>query len=125
MDYVEAASALGQAIVESGEFQAFKLSEANLMADEKATTLIQEYKDLQTQLVEASKEDLAREELEKIRDLLMAKQSQLNSYEITKAYFDGKRGFQNMMDTINDIIQHYVQGGDDCTGSCETCGGCH
>ena len=49
----------------------------------------------------------------------------LNEYEITKNYFDGKKGFEDMMRTINDIIQHFITGDSGCGGSCATCGGCH
>ena len=124
MDYVEAASLLGSAIALSGEFQTWKEAEAALIVDPKAQTLIKEYKDLQVKMVEGSREDLAKEELERIRDTLMAKQEQLNSYEVTRNYFDAKKGFENMMSTVNDIIQHYLEDGGGCTGSCQTCGGC-
>ena len=124
MDYVEAASLLGSSIALSGEFQTWKEAEAALVIDPKAQTLIKEYKDLQVKMVEGSREDLAKEELERIRDTLMAKQEQLNSYEVTKNYFDAKKGFENMMSTVNDIIQHYLEDGGGCTGSCQTCGGC-
>ena len=90
MDYVEAASLLGSSIALSGEFQTWKEAEAALIIDPKAQTLIKEYKDLQVRMVEGSRQDLAKEELERIRDTLMAKQQQLNEYEVTKKYFDGK-----------------------------------
>ena len=126
MDYVEAASQLGAAIAESTEFQAWKEAETALILDEKAPVLMQEYKDLQVQLVQGSRDDLAKEELEKIRDTLMAKQQELNEYPVTKAYFEGKKGFENMMRTVNDVIQHYVAGGQGgCSGSCSSCSGCH
>ena len=124
MDYVEAASLLGSSIALSGEFQTWKEAEAALIIDPKAQTLIKEYKDLQVRMVEGSRQDLAKEELERIRDTLMAKQQQLNEYEVTKNYFDAKKGFENMMSTVNDIIQHYLEDGGGCTGSCQTCGGC-
>ena len=124
MDYVEAASLLGSSIALSGEFQTWKEAEAALVIDPKAQTLIKEYKDLQVRMVEGSRQDLAKEELERIRDTLMAKQQQLNEYEVTKNYFDAKKGFENMKSTVNDIIQHYLEDGGGCTGSCQTCGGC-
>lgn len=126
MDYVEAASQLGEAIAQSAEFKAWKESETALIMDEKAPVLMQEYKDLQVQMVQGSRDDLAKEELEKIRDTLMAKQQELNEYPVTKAYFEGKKGFESMMRTINDVIQHYVAGGEGgCSGSCSSCSGCH
>ena len=124
MDYVEAASLLGSAIALSGEFQTWKEAETGVIIDPKAQTLMKEYRDLQTKMVEASRADLAKEELERIRDTLLEKQQELNTYDVTKKYFDAKQGFENMMSTVNDIIQHYLEDGGGCTGSCSTCGGC-
>ena len=126
MDYVEAASALGEAIKESAEFTAWQEAELALMQDEKAQELMNDFKDLQMKLLHGSRDDMDKDELEKIRDTLMEKQRELNEYEITKNYFDGKKGFETMMRTINDIIQHFITGDSGgCGGSCETCGGCH
>ena len=126
MDYVEAASALGEAIKESAEFTAWQEAELALMQDEKAQELMNDFKDLQMKLVHGSRDDMDKDELEKIRDTLMEKQRELNEYEITKNYFDGKKGFETMLRTINDIIQHFITGDSGgCGGSCETCGGCH
>ena len=126
MDYVEAASALGEAIRESAEFQAWQSAELAMLQDEKAQTLMSEFKDLQMKLVHASRDDMDKEELEKIRDVLMDKQKELNEYEVTKNYFDGKKGFETMMRTVNDIIQHFLAGDNGgCSGSCSTCSGCH
>ena len=126
MDYVEAASALGEAIKESAEFTAWQEAELALMQDEKAQELMNDFKDLQMKLVHGSRDDMDKDELEKIRDTLMEQQRELNEYEITKNYFDGKKGFETMMRTINDIIQHFITGDSGgCGGSCETCGGCH
>ena len=126
MDYVEAASALGEAIRESAEFQAWQSAELAMLQDEKAQTLMSEFKDLQMKLVHASRDDMDKDELEKIRDVLMDKQKELNEYEVTKKYFDGKKDFETMMRTVNDIIQHFLAGDNGgCSGSCSTCSGCH
>ena len=126
MDYVEAASALGEAIRESAEFQAWQSAELAMLQDEKAQTLMSEFKDLQMKLVHASRDDMDKAELEKIRDVLMDNQKELNEYEVTKNYFDGKKGFETMMRTVNDIIQHFLAGDNGgCSGSCSTCSGCH
>lgn len=126
MDYVEAASALGEAIRNSAEFQAWQSAELAMLQDEKAQTLMSDFKDLQMKLVHASRDDMDKEELEKIRDVLMDKQKELNEYEVTKNYFDGKKGFETMMRTVNDIIQHFLAGDNGgCSGSCSSCSGCH
>lgn len=129
MDYVEAAAKLGEAIAESGEFLNWRESERKVLADEKAQTLLTEFRQVQTDMVKASgKEDVSKEDLEKIRDTLLAKQNELNEYEITKEYFDARQGFEIMMKTINEVLQYYIDGrtGESgCSGDCHACGGCH
>lgn len=125
MDYMEAAAQLGQAIASSGEMQAWRNAENALIEDEKANILMEEYREVQMDLVKASREELGQDEIEKIRDILLAKQRELNEYEVTKNYFRSKEVFQNMMKSINDIIQFYVTGEQSCGGSCSSCSGCH
>ncbi len=129
MDYVEAATKLGEAIAESGEFLKWRESEKAVLADEKAQTLLKEFREVQTDMVKASgKEDNTKEDLEKIRDTLLAKQNELNEYETTKNYFDARQGFEIMMKTINEVLQYYIDGhtGEaSCSGDCHACGGCH
>lgn len=126
MDYVEAASALGEAIRDSAEFTNWQQAELALMQNDKAQELMNSFKSLQRQLVQGSRDDMDKDELEKIRDVLMDKQRELNEYPVTKNYFEAKKGFETMMATINDIIQHFVTGSSGgCSGSCSTCAGCH
>ena len=131
MDYVEAATKLGEAIAESGEFCRWRENERAVLADEKAQALLVEFRQVQEDMVKASgKEDITKEGLEEIRDSLLAKQNELNGYEVTKAYFDARRGFETMMKTVNEVIQFYINGrtGDSeggCSGNCSSCSGCH
>ncbi len=127
MDYMEAAAMLGQALVESREFTRYKETEAALYSDDKAQTLMTEFKELQMKMVKASRdENLDKDGLEAIRDGLMAKQAEVNAYEITRDYFNAKKAFELAMKNANDIIQHFLSGGQGgCSGSCSSCSGCH
>ena len=71
MDYVEAASALGEAIKESAEFTAWQEAELALMQDEKAQELMNDFKDLQMKLVHGSRDDMDKDELEKIKEQVL------------------------------------------------------
>jgi len=125
MDYIEAASILGQALLESEQFVEQKASENALLADEKAQALLLEYRELQNKMVEQAKDNVSKEDLETIRKTLLDKQMELNEYPITKRYFDGKKAFEQMMQEVNSVLEHYLTGGESsCSGSCETCGGC-
>ena len=57
MDYVDAASQLGEAIVNSAAFITLKNAELALMQDEKAQTLMSDFRQLQSEMVRASRED--------------------------------------------------------------------
>jgi len=126
MDYLEAAAILGQAILESGEFRQFKDAEAALLSDEKAQQIMLEYKQLQTDMVQASRNDIDKEGLEKVRDTLLEKQKEVNEYETTRQYFKAKQAFELMMKSVNGVLEHFLSGGQDggCSGSCSSCSGC-
>ena len=130
MDYVEAATRLGEAIAESQQFIEWRDSEKAVLADEKSQTLMKEFRDLQTEMVKASgKGGISKEELEAVRDKLLAKQNELTDYDVTQKYFDARQNFEVMMKTINEIIQFNIDGqlgdGSSCSGNCSSCGGCH
>ncbi len=126
MDYLEAAAILGQALLDSGEYKQFKDAENALLTDPKAQQIIMEHKELQDEMVEASRNDMDKETLEKIRDTLLAKQKELNEYEVTKQYLKAKQGFELMMKSVNGVLEHFLSGGDSsCSGSCSSCSGCH
>ncbi len=126
MDYLEAAAVLGQALLESGEYKQFKAAEDALLNDAKAQEIIMQHKALQDEMVEASRNDLSKEDLEKIRDTLLEKQKELNEYEVTKQYLKAKQGFEMMMRSVNGVLEHFLAGGDSsgCSGSCSSCSGC-
>ena len=129
MDYVEAATQLGEAIAESGELLRFREAEQAILADSKAQQLMQEFRQMQGEMVEAArKQEMSKEDLEKVRDTLLAKQNELDTYAVTKQYFDARQGFEVMMKTVNDILQYYIDGqehAEGCGGNCAGCSGCH
>lgn len=126
MDYLEAASLLGQSLLESEIFVEFKKAENALMKDEKAQQLLLDYRQMQEEVVKLASDDMDKEALEKARTLLLEKNSELSAYEITKKYFECKKDFDQMMQEVNSVLEHYLTGeSSDCTGSCDTCGGCH
>ena len=130
MDYVEAATRLGEAIAESKQFIEWRDSEKAVLADEKSQTLMKEFRDLQTEMVKISgKDDVTQADLEAARDALLAKQDELTEYEVTKKYFEARQNFEVMMKTVNEVIQFNIDGqlgdGSSCSGNCSSCSGCH
>jgi cell fate (sporulation/competence/biofilm development) regulator YlbF (YheA/YmcA/DUF963 family) len=125
MDILVKAKELGEMIAESPEMKRLKTSEIDLDADSKATTLMSEYKNLQIQLVRASKEKKATEAINLIKASLMAKQQELYDYEITNNYLEAKSDLDSLMKNINDVITFAITGEDPCSPSkCSSCSGC-
>ncbi|MBE5801226.1 MAG: YlbF family regulator [Clostridiales bacterium] len=123
------AEMLGEAILESEEYIAMRLSEQAAMRDEAATQLIASYTEKRTKvenlLADANMDpgELARAgaELQKIEEEIDANEA-LNKMRQTRDTFN------EMMKNVNAIIKFVVTGEKEeeeaCTGSCSTCSGC-
>ncbi len=125
MDIIIKAKELGEGIANSAEMKRLKLSDANLQLDPNAMSLMKEYKQLQVELVRASKEKRDAETIDNIKETLMKKQQQLYENEITNEYLEAKNAFDKYMKNINDVISFAITGEEQCSPSkCGSCGGC-
>lgn len=124
MDIIDKAKELGQLIAGSEELKNLKEAEIELEKDAWAGTLMKEYKQLQMELVRASKEKKEKDVLDEIRERLLRKQMELNEYPVTFNYLDSKTGFDRLMKNINDVITFAITGEEPCSPSkCGSCGG--
>jgi len=125
MDYIEAAAYLGQSIAESGIFVELKTAEKEMLADSECTQILYDYRQFQQTVANGVRDDVSKEELEDVRTKLLEKQKEVNANPMIKRYLTAKRAFDGMMEEVNSVIRHYTEGDPgECTGSCETCGGC-
>lgn len=126
MNIIEKARELGQLIAESEEMQAYKNAETELEQDEKAKSLMNDYRLLQIEMVRAVKENRGKDEVDSVREMLLSKQQELNDYKVTKNFLESKTAFDNLMKTINDVIIFSVTGEEPCSpNKCSSCGkGC-
>ena len=125
MDIFEKAKELGEAIAASEELENLKNAEIDLENDEKARGLMEDYKELQKELVRATRQKESEEELDSIREMLIAKQRELNEYPVTFRYLDSKMKFDRLMKNINGVISFAINGEEGCSPSkCGSCGGC-
>ena len=125
MDVLIKAKELGDAIANSDEMQRFKSSEISLEADTQSKALMNDYKNLQIELVRASGGKKSSEEIENMKESLLSKQRQLNEYEITLNYLTAKTEFDRMMKNINDVITFTITGEESHTpDKCGSCSGC-
>lgn len=124
----EKARELGEAIVESEEYKALKKAEAEQENDPEAMKLLEEYSILRSKLAEEIKKgDVSEEEMNSIRSQLEDAYEKVTANENITAYMNAQRLFQAVMDQMNNIISFHITGKlpGGCSGSCESCGGCH
>ncbi|MBP1586784.1 MAG: YlbF family regulator [Clostridia bacterium] len=125
MDHIEAASALGQAIVNSQEYREFKAAEYGTVNDKEAAKLLLGYRQAQEAMVKAARGETDRDELENVRAALLEKQRELDLNPVIKRYLDSKKAYDRMMQEVDSVLGHFLGGGaGECSGSCEGCGGC-
>lgn len=124
MDIMTKAKELGELIASSSEMASFKNYEAQMEQDDKAKTLLNDYKQLQIEMVRAAKESKDKETVDSIKVRLLQKQDEINEYDTTKNYLKAKSDVDNLMKTVNNVIIHAITGEDPCSPSkCGSCGG--
>lgn len=124
MDVLVKAKELGRMIGDSDELQRLKKSEIALEGDDRGMGLMEDYRLLQIELVKATREKKGELQISEIKDMLMAKQTELNTYSVTLEYLEAKNGFDAMMKNINDIITFAITGEECSPSKCSSCSGC-
>jgi cell fate (sporulation/competence/biofilm development) regulator YlbF (YheA/YmcA/DUF963 family) len=124
MDIIEKAKELGNMIKESNQMADLKNSEAKMMQDEKARTILNDLYLLQDEMAKAMQEGKDREVLESIQQKFISKQNDMRNYDITKNYLEDKSKFDSLMKQINDVIVYSMTGEEPCSShDCGSCGG--
>ena len=125
----EKARELGEAIIESKEYQELKKAEAEQENDAEAMKLLQDYSILRSKLAEEiQKGDVSEERMKEVRAELEEAYEKVTENDHITAYINAQRMFQAIIDQMNSIISFHITGKmpGGCSGSCESCGGgCH
>lgn len=124
MDITEKARELGLMLANSKEMEIYKNTESAMQSDEKSTVLMSEYKKLQIEMVKRTRENTAAEILEETKKKLMAKQKEINEYDVTFNFLKAKEDLEALMKKVNDIIIFSITGEPTCSDDkCASCGG--
>lgn len=124
MDITEKARELGLMLANSKEMELYKNYEAEMAADEKSTTLMNEYKQLQIDMVKRTREGAETAVIEDAKQKLLAKQKEINEYDITYNFLTAKSNLEALMKKVNDIIVYSITGEPTCSDDkCSSCGG--
>lgn len=124
------AEQLAEAILESEEFIRMRLAEQATLRDEEASGLIAAYSEKRS-AVESILADgnLDHDKLTQAGTELEAAQQAMNENALISTMRDASNTFNHMMEQVNKIIKFVVTGEQEeeggCSGSCQSCGGCH
>lgn len=125
----EKARELGEAIIDSKEYQELKKAEAEQENDPEAMKLLADYSALRSKLAqEIQKGDVSEERMQEVRAQLEEAYEKVTENDHITAYINAQRLFQAIIDQMNNIISYHITGKmpGGCSGSCESCGGnCH
>ena len=122
----EKAKELGELILHSDLRK--RADEANkaLTADETAVDLINGYNDKrQEKLAQFAEKQPTAEEAKEINEYLQSEFNKIAENPVIKEYIEANSEFENVLAQMDQIIKTAISGGQGCSGSCSTCGGCH
>ncbi len=127
MSIMEKAYELGQEIAMSKELREMKNAELEMMQDDEAQKIIQEFNEKQKLFMAMQREgkELTESQKEEVKDL---EQRMLDNPLIYK-FFKAQQDFEKVLEEINEIISRAIAGehsscDDSCCSTCGTCGSC-
>lgn len=135
MDVIEIARQLGKAIQEDERFSDYTLAKERNDGDEALQALIGEFNLIRQNLAMEEGKPAEEQNTERMADLNEKLQAAYNAVMTNENMADftmAKAGMDKLMNQINTILSHALNGDDPltcavesaCTGSCSTCGGC-
>ena len=117
---------LGQQILSSDEYVAFKQAEATYQADAQLSALVNEFDACRNQLIMARSEEGNDEaKVSDIQDQMEKLYNKIMENENMKQYNEAAGKFEALMKHVFDSINTAVFGPQECTHNCATCSGCH
>lgn len=132
MDHVfEKTRELGQALLESEAYRAMKEAEDRAMQNEEAASLMGAFLEKRGELQAMMQTDNPDPgALKRLSDEMDEFQERLQMMDDIVALNDARNAFNGLIAQINQVLQFIVTGRMDdpssgCTGSCESCSGCH
>ncbi|MPM60716.1 hypothetical protein SDC9_107568 [bioreactor metagenome] len=132
VEIFELAKQLGEEILKTPETKRILDAKAAYESNEKAVELVESYNKIQNEYQEKiTVGELSKEEYEKATNELIEKGQQLRENAVTSELINAENAFNEYMSKIYKIISTTISGEEmteedlNCSGSCESCGGCH
>ena len=124
----EKAKELADLIASSEEKKAAEAASKELMQDEEASKLINGYNEKrEAKLAEFEGKQPTPDEVEAVNEYLQGEFNKIMENAVIKEYVKASRIFEMTLTQMDNIIKQgvAVDDGHTCSGSCESCGGCH
>lgn len=136
MDILTLAREIGAAIQISEEYITYRMHEQAVECDDGLQAIIEKFNLKKAEIgAEISKTDSDKEKLDKLNAEIGELYKTIMDNDNMKKFNTSKQEFDNVLNKISHIITESARGADPykieagdlagCTGSCETCGGCH
>ena len=127
MTIIEMANELGRKLAESEEFKRLRAADDVQKNDSDAQLLLFAYNKRREELmIQAQKEDITMDEMQKIRAEMDAEFEKLNASPVIMEFVEAMSRFNDMMGQVNAAVTSYVSPKDEggCGSDCGSCGGC-
>ncbi len=121
---------LGEALLESDAYKKMKEAEERAMGNAVAAEMMAGYLEKRSAIQEMmEQENPDPVAMKKLSEEMDEYQEKLQMIDDIAAMTEARGEFNALIGQINQVLQFIVTGrmddGGDCTGSCETCKGCH
>ena len=102
MSVIEKAKELGQELIDSEEYKELKKKESALYDDEEATSLLEDYENInkQMQMKRANGQEVSEDQQKKMQSLQM----KMEQNPSIKSYIESQKKFNEVMNSVNKII---------------------
>ena len=116
---------LGEMIKASKEMEVLNIAEKLQAEDSEAQELIADFNIKRLNLAREIQSGKITEE-DAIKKNNDAFSEMVEKSEVIKNYVEAKNQFDNLVNSVNNVINIYIMGEQhSCTHDCSTCGGCH
>lgn len=119
---IEKAKELGQALIESPEFKAYAAARDEVEGDLAASNLLRAYGEKEQEITMLlSQKDADRDAVKQLSTQLQLLRDKINANGVLSYYIKVKGEFQELVNTANSVIAHFINPDDE--GGCSSCGG--
>lgn len=123
MSVIEKAKQLANEIINTDEYNELINCKSNLDNNEEASSLLRDMNLLQTEYIKTVRENLDKDTVDSMENILKSKHDELLENKITYSYIKAKDIFDKLMKEINKVLADGIKLKTKKSG-CDSCEGC-